>query len=102
MSKKEEKCFKAKEKEGKLICDITKYKCPFKGEYHVLEDKDGTNYVIGGERTGCEVCYAYNLGQDYAKFNGQPTKVFAVCAGDAEKFQEPDKFFQQKIKRFNT
>ena len=100
MKKKHEKCYQAKEKEGKIICDITKYKCPFKGEYHVLEDKDGTNYVVGGERFGCEVCYAYNLGQDYEKF--KQAKVVVPNDIDDDMKSEITKFFgEDKILQRN-
>ena len=100
MNKKEKKCFHVKEISGRHVCQITNYSCPFNGVYHLLYDEHGNKDLINGERDGCEVCYAYNLGQDYAKFNRQQTKVFAVCAGDAEKFQEPDKFFSTKDKAF--
>ena len=62
-------CYQAKKEWEKHFCQITGYVCPFKGEYHILEDKNGTESILNvGHREGCEVCYAYNLGLEDERF----------------------------------
>lgn len=78
------KCHQARTEGGKCFCSITDYVCPFNGKYHLLEDKDGTNYICGGERNGCEVCWAYYLGEQKEKFKHAKVIIPKNIDGDTE------------------
>lgn len=96
-------CYHCHEKNNEIYCELADdYKCPFNGKYHKMKHEIfGDKYIFGGGNiTGCEVCLAYNRGSDNGK-SEVPKKiqtVFAVCAGDTEKFSEPDKIFSSKEK----
>lgn len=98
----EERCNYSYEKDNNFFCNIADgYKCPFNGRYHKMEhDIFGGKYINGQDKTGCEVCVASNCGFDKGKSEGykKSETIFAVCAGDIEKFSEPDKIFSSKEK----
>lgn len=87
------KCHQAKVKRGKCFCGITDYVCPFNGQYHILENTDGTNYIFGGKRYGCEVCFAHYLGEQKEKF--KHVKVIIPKDIDCDTEYEVTKFFEE-------
>lgn len=96
-------CYHSYKEKNEIFCNLADdYKCPFNGKYHKLKHKIfGDKYIFGGgDITGCEVCLAYNRGSDDGKSEGHKKSetIFAVCAGDTEKFSEPDKIFSTKEK----